>query len=303
MKTLKSITTLIAFATILSTLLWSCSPVDIRTRTIKKEGLTKMNLEKGEKLMESARQKQGMDQLSKNNVYEADLSDKWKGMMGRMAKLWPNAKQQLNMKFAVGTFDSNVTFTDGKKNGNRAGLQSWSYYEQPKGESLEFKPKANKNFQFGLAAFQYFFELVDRLYKAPIKAYAGETSFNGQTYDLVLITWGELKAHKEADQYLAYINQSTGLMDYCTYTIRDPYMKMPGIGQMYGTIQFADLKVYNGVQIPMTQYIYAFGPKKNTKKYLHKLTVKSFKFDGFNIKTLYPKEGLQKIGDNKLAKN
>ena len=296
MKTTK----LIISTLLLGSMLTSCKIADLRTKTLKKEGITKISESKGKKLLETARQKQGMDAFNAHTTYNTIAEDHWKGMLGKMGKLWPQSREVIDLKFATGTFDASVHFTEGKKEGLTAGQQSWNYYEIEKGSTTAEFIKKDKRKSFGLAAYQYFFELSDRLSKAPIISYAGEKEFNGYQYDLVFVTWQEAKQHKEHDQYLAYINKSTGLMEYCAYTLRDNYLKMPGSGMLYGSIQFADLKEIDGAMIPMTQYVYFMNPKKNTKKYLHKLSVQEFKFDSFDKEELYPNKKMNSIGDSKL---
>ena len=240
-----------------------------------------------------------MDKFMEHETYEVTAKDHWKGMLGRMGKLWPESRSVINLKFAVGTFDASVHFLDGKKEGLTAGQQSWNYYERENKSAEPVFMKKNKRKSFGMSAYQYFFEMSDRLLKAPIISYAGEKEFNGQNYDLVFATWDKAKQHKEHDQYMMYINKSTGLLEYCIYTLRDNYLKMPGSAMLYGSIQFADLKEIDGAMIAMTQYVYFMNPKKKTKKYLHQLKIQEFKFNSFDKSELYPNKEIKKIGDSK----
>jgi hypothetical protein len=202
------------------------------------------------------------------------------------------------LKYATGTFDSQVEFIDGKKKGEKRGLQSWNYYVIPAGDSIaKFKKKPHARTEFGLAAFHYFFELVDRLRKVDLITYAGEKEFNGKTYELVFVTWGKLKTHKKHDQYMLWINKQTSLLEYCEFTIHDSFL--PGGNTIPGSIEFTSLKEINGVKIPFEQYVYIGSPKKKHSKYLHKLTVTDFKFDSFDLEELYPNKDLKRNGDNK----
>ena len=71
--------------------------------------------------------------------------------------LWVHSIQKLFLKW--------------KKIGEERGLQAWKYYVKEKGDSvLEFKKKTHRKTQFGLAAFHYFFELLDRLKKVDLIA-------------------------------------------------------------------------------------------------------------------------------------
>ena len=55
--------------------------------------------------------------------------------------------------------------------------------------------------------------MIDRIKDAPIISYAGEDEFRGKKYDLVFCSWGTEKPHMKHDQYVAWINKETGLME------------------------------------------------------------------------------------------
>lgn len=268
----------------------------VSTKTVKREGLK--NEKKGHEILTEAWETQGMNLLHTHQTYHVKGHDQWKGMLGKIGKVWPENESNIELKYAVGSFDGQVTFLDGKREGLVAGLQSWQYYEQEKGKELEFKKKQNARITFGISAYQYFFELLDRLKQAPIVVYGGEKEFKGNSYDLVFVTWEKLKTHKEHDQYCLWINKKTKVLDYAEYTLHDTYL--PGGSMIPGAIEFADYKKVDGILIPFTQYIYAAGVKKKQEKYLHKLSVSSFEFDSFNDSLLYPNKTIEKIGDSKL---
>lgn len=266
----------------------------VSTSTVRKQ--KQSTEQKGRVLLDEAWTAQNMDRLSQHKVYEFIAVDHWKGALGKLAKIWPENESKLHMKYAVGNFDGQVDFLDGKKAGTSAGLQSWKYYEKDSQAEIEFK-KSSAKIIFGLNAYHYFFELIDRLKSAPLVAYAGEKQLNGQSYDLVLVTWKKFRAHKKHDQYTAWINKETKLMDHCEFTIHDSFL--PGGSMLPGSISFSDFKDIGGVSIPFLQYVYLGGPKSQTSKYLHRLTIESFSFDSFNENILYPDSSIEKMGDSK----
>lgn len=245
--------------------------------------------------------KQNYDKLKNHNVYSYHANDSWKGILGKMAKIWPDMEAKMKFKYQIGTFDGQVYFLDGKQAGSVAGLQNWNYYEINKG-SVVFKDKnekKNKKRVFGIAAFQYFTEMIDRIKNAPIISYAGEKEFRGQQYDLVFCTWGKDEPHEEHDQYLAWINKKTGLMDYTQYTIREAYIKPPGYKTLGGAVEFTDFKNIEGIMVPHEQLIYAIKLKKNPKRNLHHLVISDFKFDSFHVEELRLDKNIAKGGDFK----
>ena len=270
---------------------------DIRTTLVKKEGQNTTLETKGKALLKSAWEVQGFNNLKNHNVYSFSGHDEWKGLMASVGKLWPDKVMDINFKYQLGTFDGQLQYTSGKHKGEIKGLQNWNYYEIENKDTTFTKP--HSKVQFGLSAFQYFTELVDRLQKAPIILYAGEKDLRGQTYDLVFCTWNSLKPNNDADQYVAWINKKTGLLEFTQYTIRENYLKLPGAKIFYGGVEFSDFKSINGIQIPHTQSIYAFNLKTNEKRFLHRLTISNFAFDNFPLNDLKLNKSLTESGDFK----
>ena len=257
--------------------------------------------EKGNRLLESAWKAQGFDNLENHKTFQFTFTDYWKGMMGGMGKLWAQKKTRINQKGALKSFDSQIEFLDGKTKGLVAGIQSWKYYEMENGVA-NFNVKENERYIFGMTAFHYFTELIDRLKNAEFIRYAGEKKFNGKDYDLVYVTWKSLKKNKEVDQYILYLNKETKMLDYVTFTVRDSYLKMPGASMFYGSMQFSDYRNIDGFKFPFLQTVYLNKPKKKEKKYMHQLKVESFEFDSFEESDLYPNKSLKKLGDKKVTK-
>lgn len=298
MKTIKNLGVIV----LISMVLQGCGLADLRTKMIKEDGITGHNSEKGKQLLERAWKTQGFDKLKNHSVYSYTANDTWKGLLGRIGKIWPDRKSELTFKYRIGSFDGQVHFLDGKESGNYAGLQNWNYYEINDNKT-NFSDKAsrkNRKKVFGIAAFQYFTEMIDRLKIAPIISYAGEKEFRGQQYDLVLCTWGKVEPHMEHDQYLVWINKETGLMDFTQYTIRDTYLKPPGYKAIGGAVEFTDFKEVDGILIPHMQLVYAIKLKKNPKRNLHKLIMNDFEFDGFNPEELRLDKTIEVSGDYKL---
>jgi len=271
---------------------------DLRTKSIIEEGITKESETKGRAILESAWKKQGFDKLSNHQTYSFKGIDTWRTLLGKSGKPWPDAKAYMELKYAIGTFDSQVKYLSGKRKNVVAGLQSWKYYEKETEGELTFM-EYNKKTGFILSAFQYFTELPDRLRNTPIVLYGGETEFNGNQYEIVYATWEKVEPHMEHDQYILWVNKETGLIEYSTYTLRDNYLKPPGYKSFYGTIHYSDFRNIEGIMIPHKQTIFLKKPKKKEKKNLHQLIISDFRFDAFDIDELYPSKELKKVGDSK----
>ncbi len=272
---------------------------DIRTPLIKEQGVQKNSENKGRKILEEAWVSQGGPNLQNYETYYVKGHDSWKGFLGKIGKPWPNSELNLEFKFEIESFNSSITFLDGSREGEKAGIQSWHYYESNKGELPKAK-KLNKRIRFGLSAYQYFFEMVDRLKEAPIVLYAGEAEFDGKDYDLVFVTWHKPEPHRKHDQYLLYINKETRLLDLALYTLRENYLKAPGGQLLYGSIEFKNYKSVEGILAPFHQTIYLNAPNANKTNIAHEFTLDSFKFDSFERSELLPLQGIKETGNSKL---
>lgn len=264
--------------------LQSCGIYDLRTTIIKENGIEAANVEKGKMILEKAWKTQGMDKLNNFKTYSFLGEDTWQGMMGNMGKVWKDKKTKLVFKYRINSFDAQVHFLDGTDQGTASGLQNWNYYDLVKDQVLfsDKNSKKNRRKVFGIAAYQYFSEIADRLKNAPIISYAGQKEFRGQQYELVFCTWDKPEPHMEHDQYLAWINKETHLIEFVQYTIRESYLKPPGYKKIGGGIEFKDFREIDGVLIPHQQIVYALKIRKNPKKNLHQLSISDFQFDDFD---------------------
>lgn len=290
-----SISTILVVLLALS--LSACGLADLRTSAQKEGNLPSDSEEIGAELLERAIKAQGVDKMSNFQNYEVVAVDHWKGLFGTLGKVWPTKKAKLRLRYAIDSFDSQLEFLDGKERGMIAGLQSWNYYEKYEDGEIHFKEKADKKNRFGLAAFHYFFELPVRLSKAEIVKYVGERAKDGKTYDLVFASWMSEEPNKEADQYVAWINKETGLLEYSEFTIRDSYAAGPA--SIYGAMYYADFREINGVLIPFQQSAFKNSAGSDKEDFLHRLTVESFEFDAFDHALLYPGSDIGKSGDAK----
>lgn len=276
-----------------------CAIADLRTDALKENSISPSAEERGRSLLKASWKAQGMDQLSNFQTYEVIAQDHWKGLLGSMGNVWPVNQKDMRFRFAVNTFDSQVEVLEGKKKGFIAGQQSWNYYEKEQGKSIEFKEKPDKRISFGLAAYQYFFELSNRLMRAPIVVYAGERNFEGKTYDMVFASWETIEPHKGHDQYRLWIDRETKLIAFVENTVRENYL--PGAQSLYGTTKYSSYQDVAGVKVPFELSVYLNKPSKKDSRYVHRLSVKTFQFDTFQASELYPNPKLKNVGDTKLS--
>lgn len=286
--------TLIKLAALLL-LISSCRMADIRSKEIKEDKHSPDQIAYAKDLLQSALKKQGMDKMDNYSTYEMSLQDNWKGMLGAMGRTWPWKEDKFQLRFGVGNFDGQVESLEGKHKGFIAGIQSFEYYEQVGGE-MNKEVKDNARIMFSLAAFHYFFELGDRLAKAPFIRYMGEDVLDGKKMRKVYTSWGSERS-KDYDQYILWIGEESGLIEASTYTIRENFLPMSSA--LHGSIRFTDFQEVDGILIPFTQSIQMSNPKDNLSNHIHQVKVIDFSWDTFPASDLRPFPELEIIGDSK----
>lgn len=280
---------------VLSVILFGSCATSIATDLVEEQGM--QNERKAKNLLKIALVNQGWEDVAEKQVYKVVLNDKWQGL-AKGSSMWGQAEADLELKYKINSFDGKARFLNGKRSGDVYGLQAWNSYYLTEDSVIEFREKLQKKEAFSLAATQYFMEIVPRLNEAQLVTFGGEKSIGDHSYDLIFATWNKLEAHHKNDQYILYLNQNTGLVDYVHYTVRDA--AFPG-NYISANIRFKDYKNVDGLKIPFQQYVYLGSPEKEKplEKYLHRFQIKSFEFDCFEPNELAPSK---EIGSSENSK-
>ena len=285
----------------LAVILHSCKTVDLRTDYVKEQ--TAQNAEeKGRQLLADAAKKMGYDKLANTKVYETTANFKWKGLwpLMPMNSLPGNLNKDIKFKFATNSFDGQVEYLKGRKEGLVQGLQSWEGYKIKRNNG-ELRRHEHDRYIWGLATYHYLVEAPLTMKDAEIVKYAGDKELNGQQYETVYVTWGSEAPNKQYDRFLVYVNKDTGFIDLAELTIGDFYLPMPK-GMQHATVQWDREKASNGTYLPSNTYV-QLGKPKDKSKYVYKYTSKDYKFDTFEKSELYPIEGLKDFGTSKKFTN
>ena len=270
--------------------LTGCGTADLRTDRLKETGLTPTAVERGKQILaEMVQAHGGHDGLRRFKTADVVLRDAWPGWFTRTFFMpWPENNQRMRFQYLLGTFTSRVEFMDGQAKGTVKGIQAWKTYEQEPGAEIVFED--DEEIALFLSSYHYFFELPFRISKAPIVAYAGEASLQGQHYDLVFVTWNQAEPDETADQYVLWINRDTRLIDYAQYTVRDQ------ANWISSTNHFSEYREVEGIMIPHRQTIIS---EPGGDDVLHEIVVEQVRFDTILPEELLPDAGLTEVGDRK----
>ena len=262
MKRLWKIIILILGILIIGVIWFIRTPVDLRPAYLKNK-IVEKDFAKGEVLLKEMQGAYGGKEnwlAHKTGTYSqiADWYDNKLGIAG-----WDELPQQFQMTSFLGTDNSEFTLLNGSNKGQVWGVQDWKSYQKKDGQK-EFIP--NEKYHHKLIYKNYWFQFPFRINEAPIIAYAGEGTVDGETYDLLYATWGSEAPNRQYDQYILYLDKETKMVEWLNFTLREK------VNFLQITAQFTDFKTIAGITLPFSQYITlgktgTNGPKMHENRY------------------------------------
>lgn len=259
---------------LLSGVLWFIyTPVDLRPNRLKGK-IAAGDYAKGKELLIGMQRAYGgMDNwLAFGKASYAQTADWYDDKLGLSG--WDALPQQFQMTSTLGTDDSELTLLNGKNAGQTWGTVDWKSYQKMDNGHKVFKP--NDKYLHKLIFKNYWFQFPFRISEAPIIAYAGESTIEGEAYDLLYITWGTEVPNRTYDQYLLYLDKETRMVEWLNFTLREK------VNFINMTAQFADFKTINGIAAPFTQYI-TFGRPGTDGRKMHENRYDWIEFGGERV--------------------
>lgn len=218
----------------------------IRPATIAEDALAPADVTKGRALLAEAAKNHGVDAWRRAETLSFEMTDSWQGLLGWVGNPWPDSEVHAKVAYRVGTFDARATFLSGDDAGTTWGMQSWKTYVERDGNATF---EEDDDIAFILPAEQYLLEFPMRAQNIELVSWGGSTIIEGVEYDLVFATWGSPEANGDHDQYVAYINRETKMIEKVEYTIRE------FAGFATGTIHYSEFRDFDGIKIPTVQVI------------------------------------------------
>ena len=232
---------------------------------------------RGRALLAEALQAHGGIRWSQTETLDLRLRDQWVGLLGALTNPWPESDITVDLRLRVGTFDARAEFIGDNLAGTVWGMQGWRTYHHNEQGDVVFED--NDDAAFILAAVQYLIELPLRLRSAELVAYAGREQVSGQEYDVVFVTWGQLDAHREADQYKVYLDPATKRIVKAHYTVRD-FARFAE-----GTIHYEDFRLVDGLLIPYRMSVTS-SVDSSPDDYIHRIDVERVGRNKTTVSTL-----------------
>ncbi len=249
---------------------------DLRTQVVKDK---KDDKTKGRELLTKAGEAHLIKNWKKIATYSVEFQDEFIGFKGKIASPFKENPMKAQLDYIPLTFDGRMRFLEGEHKNQIWGIQSWNTYTMQHEKASPVFEK-DKNIKFWVPTYQYFIEFPARIQEAGVVTYAGEDTFEGKEYHLVMASWGTTDPQKDVDQYLIWINKESYRIEMIQYTVRDAY------SFVQGTAIFKEFRELNGVLIPFHIPVKA---KPNDKKNLHEMRIRDFRINQVDVKTLQPK--------------
>lgn len=243
------------------------------------------------KRLEALASAHGVEAWRGYQVMDVTVTDTWHGeMMKRAMMHWKESPQVVHGRFIRGGWTGDLELLSGPDKGDRWGVQSWKTWKAGPGEDPAFEP--NDKIEFVVPTTQYFLELPLRIRSATVALDAGETDWDGKTYDLVFASWETAEPVREMDQYLLWIDQETGLLARTDFTVRDEG------GPAVGSARYRDYADFGGVQ--MAKEIAIFAPMPGGMEMpIHTFVTEEVQWDTVPPDALRPDPSLPDEGESK----
>ncbi len=244
--------------------MYSCKTADLRTVEVR----SGIDEQRGKSLLAEMAKAHALPNWDRVETYSLHLTDEFTGMMGAFSNPFPKNKADFHFQAIPNTFTSKVKFLDGKWENNIWGMQSWRTYSGTALDIHRFDDKNDKNIEFWLPTYQYFIEIPSRVFEADVISFAGERTLDGNTYNLVFVTWKSSTPQRDVDQYMLWIDQETHVLRQIQYTVRDKFR------WIHATLNYTLYETHEGMLIPVEMNINLLGPHK--MKTLHRIKIEDF---------------------------
>lgn len=242
------------------------SPSDIRPDLVRGD-ISANSTREGRRLLDRlAVRYGGLERYRQHGATEVEYTDEWRsGLVRRIASPWQPG-ERLRFTFGNASDNSRLDFLSGPRQGQSWGIQQWQTYVVASGQRSF---AANKDIKFWLPTLEYFLEIPFRIGDAQIAAHAGISTLGNKTYDLVYATWGRPTPQRDIDQYVAWIRQSDGILEFLEYTVRDvaPFL--------VGCIHYEDLRDIDGILLPFRMTL---GDCPGKPGMMHRQTLQTARF-------------------------
>ncbi|MDW3196760.1 MAG: hypothetical protein R8G66_30570 [Cytophagales bacterium] len=163
-------------------------------------------------------------------TYEVSFSEEFYGFIGKVGNPFSDDQTTLSLKYLPAEYTGQLTFDDGEDQGLTWGIQDGQTYTMTNDKQVTADDDVN--ILFWLPTYQYFIEFAWRIQEATHFQYMGMHEINGQTCEGILASWNTVEPQQDIDQYIIWLNKSTGRIVKIEYTIRDMYPFLTGAASL-----------------------------------------------------------------------
>ncbi|MEQ9500610.1 MAG: hypothetical protein RIT81_27315 [Deltaproteobacteria bacterium] len=236
------------------------------------DGITPERAKRGRALLEALAERHGRDVLAEHQRLELSLVDTWGGVMGSMFNPFAESTQTMDVALATRAWTASFRLTDGPDAGTEWGMKDLEIYRRPPGGAIESPPAEDldpmMSAKFLVPTLRYVVVLPVEIGNAELIAALEPITEGGRTFDRVFVTWGDVAAHAEDDQYILWIDQASGRLDRVEYTVREMMRSAQGLAR------YEAYHETNGVLVPARVTLQAVLPG-GSKARLHELDMNS----------------------------
>ena len=172
----------------------------------------------------------------------ATIRDEWPQFLPRtIAMPWDFSGQKLQLTTQLSTDNMYLKFLEGDSKDKIWGLQNWETYTVQNGK---LKWSDDDTIRFWLPTLNYFIQLPFRISEGNVQLFSDFKMIAGKRYARVFVSWGKSSPQDDIDQYVLWIDATTGLLTYVEYTVRDI------ASSIVGRVALTNFKKNRGMTVP-----------------------------------------------------
>lgn len=227
---------------------------------------TDQRIIKADELLAKYKKNAGGSVWENTTGYHLYFNDYYYGLRGKRKKPFPDKSTRFTLRTDLSNETATLEFQNGKWDNKVWGYKSDTIFTRLNMNSADI-PEDNKKIKSWITYYQNFIEFPNIASKAEEYYYIGQDKYGLYDYDIVYIRTSSEIEPNETNEYLAWINRSSGLVDQIHFSI----VEKKGIKK--GAAFLENYEINKGLQTPELITIY---PQQKSSKPFHLIRVYTY---------------------------
>lgn len=223
--------------------LFSCKLADLRPQVLTNTGYNADLKKKGLQFIDNPNYTElTPDEWKNYKSVQFIIKDVWRSKFVRFFTPVKDDEPRIRVFLDFEKDSMEIEFLNGVKKGNIYGLVKKDTYQVAPDTGKVFI--ADDEVRVYLESLRLYLTLPWRLKEYPILMYAGGTKVNSSEYETIYLTSVQPEATPDTDQYLVYLEKTSGALEWIQFTYRELFSFYQGV------LKYGFYEPWNGKQYP-----------------------------------------------------